>query len=87
MRAVADLHQQLLDLIAEYRTSADADDYPVRFPLDALRAVVELHAPDDGAGYARCDGCLNAWGESAEWPCSTVQAIARELGVQEDNHG
>ena len=53
----------------------------------ALRVVVELPAPEESAGYARCDGCLNAWGESADWPCSTVQAIARELGVQEDDRG
>jgi hypothetical protein len=79
------LHQQLLDLIGEYRTSADADDYPVRLPLDALRAVVELHAPYlaiDGQPYA-CQRC----GVIAGWPCDHIEAVARELGIEATDHG
>jgi hypothetical protein len=47
---------------------------------DALRAVVELHKPQDitlpngdwGANCTECDG----W----EYPCPTIQAIDKELG-------
>lgn len=88
----ADLHQRLLALVGEYRTSADADDYPVRFPLDALRAVVELHAPvthypggDVSVGpRPQCFGCeIDGWdAEHPEWPCETVKTIVRELGIE-----
>jgi len=54
-------------------------------PIAALRAVVELHPPYlaiDGAEYA-CSSC----GIIAGWPCSTVETIARELGIEEDDRG
>ena len=40
---------------------------------DALRAVVELHKPEEYGGPARCrvDG--------SHYPCSTIQAIEKEL--------
>jgi hypothetical protein len=46
--------------------------------LAALRAVVVLHAPVEGL-------CGECWGSIANkpWPCSTIQAIARELGITE----
>jgi len=42
--------------------------------LHALRAVVELHMPEEYGGPARCrvDG--------SHYPCSTIQAIEKELG-------
>jgi hypothetical protein len=53
--------------------------------MGALRAVVELHAPDwYHPYYYGCRGC-DADGyewEPPEWPCSTVELIARVLGVE-----
>ena len=41
--------------------------------FNALRAVVELHKPEESGGPARCrvDG--------SHYPCSTIQAIEKEL--------
>jgi hypothetical protein len=52
--------------------------YPTRY-LIALRAVVELHKPQDitlpngewGSNCQRCDG----W----QYPCPTIQSIEKEL--------
>ncbi len=52
----------------------------------AICAVVELHAPQQlhEGGYLTCacgsDGYMSQGG--APWPCATIQAIARELGVE-----
>ena len=44
----------------------------------ALRAVVELHKPNDGT-IKYCEGCSNA--EFLMWEdCPTIQAIEKELG-------
>ena len=44
----------------------------------ALRAVVELHKPQNKHevefGLAKCDGCY------MPYPCPTIQAIKKELG-------
>lgn len=75
------LHQQLLDVV-------DANDEG-GFWLAIVRKVVELHAPEP---YVQsplnrlfvCHGC-DMEGRDAEhpdWPCSTIDAIARELGIQ-----
>lgn len=58
---------------------------PVR-GYQALRAVVELHAPvtfwrpwaDEPPA---CKSCRSATGEPVAYPCAEAQAIARELGV------
>jgi hypothetical protein len=51
----------------------------------AVRAVVELHAPVEDSYLASrwldCRGC-DSRGEHADWPCRTVLAIARELGIE-----
>lgn len=54
----------------------------------ALKAVVELHSPDDYSGktckaHEECWGC-GEWGHTDEcdcraYPCSTIQAIVKEL--------
>jgi hypothetical protein len=80
------LHERLLALIDEYVTSMQADDYPATWPLDALRAVVERHAPvEDRIGDTlvglECHGCDTGGGYDPDWPCSTIQDVARELGV------
>ena len=52
--------------------------YPVKYLL-VLRAVVELHKPQeitlpDGYWGQNCKECDNNWGN-----CSTIQAIEKEL--------
>lgn len=65
------LHEKLLAAaspltVAEERTPEEL--------AAVIRAVVELHAP---TGLFRwCSVCYQR-----SWPCSTIQAIARELGV------
>lgn len=72
------LHERLL--------AATIDPHAV----EALRAVVELHAPQmiypSGGSVGKvplCFGCeLGGHGaEHPEWPCGTVKVIARELQV------
>jgi hypothetical protein len=49
--------------------------------LQALRAVVQLHKPDDKGGCAGCPPDREYFYESMEeWPCPTIQAIEKELG-------
>jgi len=43
----------------------------------ALRAVVELHKPRTESNY--CAKCRNAGGKLVPYPCSTIQAIEKEL--------
>ena len=55
----------------------------------ALRAVVELHAPFQRSTLSLgCRACSTPvhtlpgrYVTVVNWPCSTIQAIARELGV------
>jgi hypothetical protein len=79
------LHQQLLDELDAYDRQRGIRDRPET----ALRAVVELHAPVPHTLYGNlirnvCEGCdAGAYAEeSPDWPCRTVQAIARELGIE-----
>jgi hypothetical protein len=58
-------------------------------PLIAgLLAVLDLHNPvRQGAGakvWLECAHCQNAdWGgPNVDWPCETVEAIAKELGIE-----
>lgn len=78
------LHERLLAVIGQHGGPLDTGA--------ALRAVVELHAPTDTfpggttpIGYSACVGCDCEgydW-EHPSWPCSTIQVIARELGVDD----
>jgi hypothetical protein len=72
---VSDLHERLLAEIDRCQDGIGPDGGLG----DALRAVVELHAPVKLpiGETLYCDGC----GNLPSWPCSTIQAIARELGV------
>jgi len=83
---VSTLHERLIAAtspltVAEERTPEEL--------AAALRAVVELHAP---VTYWRpwvgeppsCQECLGPLGDHVAWPCSTIQAIALELGVDGD---
>jgi hypothetical protein len=84
-RPVSTLHERLLDHLRDLDVVLDEDRYDMTEPVAALRAVVELHAPASDQPQL----CRTCWNEGAEdyhgWPCSTIQAIARELGV--DDHG
>ena len=58
--------------------------------MKALRAVVELHKPESDITYRTiCSVCLGAWDNgtplpvSINYPCLTVQAIEKALGVGE----
>lgn len=76
------------DLHARVLAELDAIDallvHKIR-PVVALRAVVELHAPVErfeGSTLPVCRGCdKHRTAKRPPWPCSTIQAIARELGV------
>ena len=58
---------------------ARLDDYGLGVPpLNALRAVMELHKPIEGHEHL-CDGCCFDYGVTA-YPCPTIQAIEKELG-------
>lgn len=58
---------------------ARLDDYGFGVPpLNALRAVMELHKPIEGHEHL-CDGCCFDYGVTA-YPCPTIQAIEKELG-------
>jgi hypothetical protein len=82
---VSTLHERLLAAIAPPAGTPFSDLDPNAW-LAALRVVVELHAPkvhfeEDDSPRCGCgqDGYMAQ--DGAPWPCSTIQAIARELGV------
>lgn len=79
------LHQRLLQEI-----ELDDEDNHGGFrcrSIDAVRAVVELHAPfgvngthqEGGAPWVACKAC-----QYVEYPCKTIRAIAEQLGVAVD---
>lgn len=49
----------------------------------ALRAVLDLHVPDD---MSTCTGCgSNEWGDPlVKYPCPTVQAIHAAIAVNDE---
>lgn len=49
---------------------------------DALLAVLDLHQPYDDQFGSCCFGC-DGGHRTSEWPCPTVQAINKALGVSE----
>lgn len=65
-------HDELLARINEERTFANAE---------ALRTVVELHKPIKESWATECEHCQGiADGLTQEYPCPTIQAIAKEFG-------
>ena len=55
---------------------AKLDDYGFGVPpLNALRAVVELHKPEHSITGYRCTHCIL----EVTYPCPTIQAIEKEL--------
>ena len=79
MSAESALHEKLLARLGNFHAVDWENELMVQ--QRALRAVVELHAPASDQPQL----CRTCWNEGAEdyhgWPCSTIQAIARELGV------
>lgn len=52
----------------------------------AIRAVMDGHTPyvDYEEQRPYCRHCYDSDGDSRPWPCATVSAIAKALGVVED---
>lgn len=90
------LHEQLLAATEPRIAGTVLTSATVNAPLAALRAVVELHAPRPCTGMAElcahldphnvCTTCGAAdhyviGDPDSTARCSTIQAIARELGV------
>lgn len=48
--------------------------------IAAIRAVMDIHTPQDRGSVAKCAGCSNHV-IFTEFPCPTVRAIADALGV------
>ncbi len=65
-------HEELRDKIDNYDCAGMVDVSVVK----ALRAVVELHKPDDYCCHV-CGPSLDVCGDS--YPCPTIQAIEKEL--------
>lgn len=88
MNDTPDLHARLLaatePLLAGERYSLER----LSGPLVAIRAVVEHHEPVERGGVLFCEGCdagsaKGAYDEEPPtWPCSTVETIAKHLGVK-----
>ena len=73
-------HDELLDRIAQEGVKPYGNVMNTNLVL-ALRAVVELHQPQDitlpdGSWGENCCVCNNGW----TYPCPTIQAIEKELG-------
>lgn len=69
------IHEELLAKLTDYEAHFDQvlDEEKA---YDALRAVVELHRPEeqDHKQYEKC------WNCSLVYPCPTIYAIEKELG-------
>lgn len=82
------LHEQLLDEIksTELATQGFGGNMSAESLGDALRAVVELHAPVP-CRYNLCNSpethyVCSECGSAHSHPCSTVRAVASALGVE-----
>jgi len=67
-------HEELLAKIQFSR-----NDFNYVTPHNALRAVVELHKPDENN---QCPECEYYWIDEikfCDYPCPTIQAIEKEL--------
>lgn len=65
-------HDELLALL---NAKSDSDE------VHALRAVVELHKPEQiTATFSVCSACYDEESGPSDYPCPTIQAITGELG-------
>ena len=72
-------YEELLELIAA--NEEFYDDGTNRTPSwSALRAIVELHKPNE---FSECINCKDEWGyndvRNESYPCPTIQAIEGQL--------
>ena len=68
-------HDELLDLVQK---TYDVDRSYELF--NALRAVVELHKPEQiNPNYLVCTNCYDEESGPSDYPCDTIQAIEKEL--------
>lgn len=52
-----------------------------RIDEPAARAVLDLHKPTDEYGRDVCAECLDG-DDHSDWPCATVEAIAKACGIE-----
>lgn len=77
-------HDQLLAEIDQWlihTSAADVTNNKAVGVLKALRAVVELHKPDESDFPDDYENCVECSGNGylAMYPCPTIQAIEKEL--------
>jgi hypothetical protein len=72
-------HDELLDKIAQSGLKPDGNVMPTHLVL-ALHEVAELHKPHEVMGLLHCKECREGYNESVLYPCTTIQAIEKELG-------
>jgi hypothetical protein len=76
-------HDELLAKIDiwKFQTKGYDDTYEVHGILNALRAVVELHKPDESEFPDEWESCVECSGNgyAQMYPCPTIQAIEKEL--------
>jgi hypothetical protein len=71
-------HDQLLAKIDGLTYMLLPDEIP--FEYKALRAVVELHKPEQiNPTYLVCTNCYDEESGPSDYPCDTIQAIEKEL--------
>lgn len=76
-------HDELLEKLERERKFLqqyiDGDNFTV---IHALRAVVELHKPDEPDFPDEWESCVECSGNgySALYPCETIKVIEKELG-------
>ena len=70
-------HDELLQKLADIAHNKDAHDARNRY-LIALRAVVELHQPQDRDSEDELEYCVIC--PDFDYPCQTIKAIKKELG-------
>lgn len=70
-------HNQLRDYIDKF-DAAGMVDFPA---IKAIRAVVELHKPDEPDFPDEWESCVECSGNGyvAMYPCQTIKAIEQEL--------
>ncbi len=77
-------HDELLERVSDY-ISSECDCESCNFingPYKALRAVVELHKPDEPDFPDEWESCVECSGNGyvAMYPCQTIKTIEKELG-------
>lgn len=76
-------HDELLDKIYWSWRHQDTEHFGLSGYRNALRAVVELHKPENTilGGQPVCEECTQgAFVRLTTYPCPTIQAIEKELG-------